>query len=109
MNDGEILGLEDFDFGLLLTRFMVVSKSDFERVGGFDETLTDLEDTDFRLRAKKAVLSITAVPRDSISHFDYPVRIGNWKRRVFYVRMFSRRGLGFLPLFLRMARKKIQS
>jgi len=68
---GTITGLEDSDFGWLITRFMIVHRADFERVGGFDERLNYMEDTDFCLKALRRGLQLRPLPRDVIDHEEH--------------------------------------
>lgn len=68
---GTVTGLEDWDFGLLITRFMVVSRADFDRIGGFDERLNYMEDTEFCLKALRRGLELRALPRDAVDHEDH--------------------------------------
>lgn len=70
-DQGTLTGLVDFDFGLLLTRYLVVRRSDFERLGGFDQRLNHMEDTEFCLRAVSADIAIETIPRDAVSHEDH--------------------------------------
>ncbi|MXR41869.1 hypothetical protein GRX01_11040 [Halobaculum sp. WSA2] len=68
---GLVIGLEDFDFGLLLTRFFVLSRQVFESLGGFDERLNHMEDTEFCLHALNKGLELRGLPRDSIHHEEH--------------------------------------
>lgn len=68
---GVVTGLEDHDFGMLLTRFLIIHRSDFERIGGFDDRMQHIEDTEFCLRARKHRLGLRALPRDSVDHEDH--------------------------------------
>lgn len=68
LDRGEIRGLEDFGLGYLLTRFILVHKTDFWRVGGFDPTMNHMEDTDFCMRAEQQGMDLTALDRDSVTH-----------------------------------------
>ena len=68
---GTITGLEDWDFGLLITRFMVVHRSDFERIGGFDERYNYMEDTEFCLGALQKGITLRSVPRDNVYHEEH--------------------------------------
>lgn len=68
---GTVIGLEDFEFGLLLTRFMVVRRSDFETLGGFDERLNHMEDTEFCLNALSHGMDLDALPRDIVRHEEH--------------------------------------
>lgn len=67
-DEGTVAGLRDFDFGLLLTRFLVVHRTDFERLGGFDERLNHMEDTEFCLDALANGLDLVTIPRDAVHH-----------------------------------------
>lgn len=68
---GTVRGLEDFDFGLLLTRFLVVHRSDFKQLGGFDERLNHMEDTEFSLNALSHEMTIKTIDRDMVTHRDH--------------------------------------
>lgn len=68
---GEIAGLNDFDFGFLLTRFLIVRRKDFEQVGGFCERLNHMEDTEFCLNALREGLELTSIDRDKIYHEEH--------------------------------------
>ena len=65
---GVVAGLGDFDFGLLLTRFLVVTRADFERLGGFDERLNHMEDTEFCLNALAHGVDLRTIPRETVHH-----------------------------------------
>lgn len=69
---GTITGLEDWDFGLLITRFMIVHRADFDRIGGFDERLNYMEDTEFCLKALRRDVELRGLPRDAVHHEDHP-------------------------------------
>jgi GT2 family glycosyltransferase len=66
--EGVLTGLEDWDFGWLITRFMVVHRSDFERIGGFDERINYMEDTEFCLKALRNGMELRSVSRDEVYH-----------------------------------------
>jgi GT2 family glycosyltransferase len=67
-DEGSVAGLRDFDFGLLLTRFLVVHRADFERLGAFDERLNHMEDTEFCLAALANGLELVTIPRETVHH-----------------------------------------
>jgi GT2 family glycosyltransferase len=71
LEEGVVLGLEDFDFGLLLTRFLAIHRVDFEALDGFDPRLNHMEDTEFSLRARSAGLTVRPIPRTSVEHIDH--------------------------------------
>lgn len=70
-DEGTVTGLEDWDFGYLITRFMVVHRSDFKSLGGFDEQINYMEDTDFSLNALSHGLELRALPRDAVKHKEH--------------------------------------
>lgn len=69
---GTLAGLEDFDFDLLLTRFMVITREDFERLGGFDPSFNHMEDTEFCLNALSGGMDIVSIDRNAIQHEAHP-------------------------------------
>lgn len=69
---GTLAGLEDFDFGLLLTRFMVITRDDFERLGGFDPSFSHMEDTEFCLNALSRGMEVVSIDRDAVQHEAHP-------------------------------------
>jgi len=71
LTPGTIVGLEDFDFGLLLTRFLLVYREDFEQLGGFDEWLNHMEDTEFSLNAVSNGMVIHPINRNLVTHRDH--------------------------------------
>lgn len=69
---GTLAGLEDFDFGLLLTRFMVITREDFERLGGFDPSFNHMEDTEFCLNALSSGMDVVSIDRNAVQHEAHP-------------------------------------
>jgi GT2 family glycosyltransferase len=69
--EGSITGLADWDFGYLITRFMVVHRSDFESLDGFDTRLNYMEDTELCLNAISRGMSLRSLPRDSVYHEEH--------------------------------------
>jgi glycosyltransferase involved in cell wall biosynthesis len=70
---GILVGLEDYwPFRWCITRFMAFYKSDWEKVGGFDETKEWYggPDTDFCIRMEQEGITIIRLPRDIIKHHD---------------------------------------
>lgn len=68
---GVVVGLADFEFDLLLTRFLAVTRADFERLGGFDPRLNHMEDTEFSLHALASGMELRSIPRDAVHHEDH--------------------------------------
>lgn len=71
---GTVTGLRDYTFNLLLTRFLVVHRDDFVSLGGFDESLNHLEDTEFSVRARAAGLTLQHIPRSHVYHHEQDIR-----------------------------------
>lgn len=71
---GTVRGLRDYTFDLLLTRFLVVHRTDFERIGGFDESFNHMEDTEFSIRALANGLDLQRIPREEVTHFEHEPR-----------------------------------
>lgn len=71
LSDNQIIGLADYGLGYLLTRFMAMTRSTFQKLGGFDEKLNHMEDTEFCLRAKKEGVLLTKLPQDSVVHIPH--------------------------------------
>uniref|UniRef100_UPI00403EFC4E glycosyltransferase family 2 protein n=1 Tax=Haladaptatus sp. DJG-WS-42 TaxID=3120516 RepID=UPI00403EFC4E len=79
LEERTICGLLDFDFNLLLTRFFVVHRDAFEKLGGFDERLNHMEDTEFCLNALTNGYNLQSIPRDSVYHKEHESRgQGRW-------------------------------
>jgi hypothetical protein len=105
--EDEIIGLESYDFGLPLTRFMVISRGEFELIGGFDESLNRMGDTDTCIRAKFAGLKLTNVPVDSVIRVKLGCRIGDMGRGIPYRRVFTKHPLQFVIPFVHMFCKRM--
>lgn len=76
-----LLGVADWEFGLVAGRVMIFYKSLWRDVGGFDERLRSHNgDTDFSLRAHDAGYSVETVPRDLFYHEDHERSITTWDR-----------------------------
>jgi GT2 family glycosyltransferase len=67
-----IVGLADYHpLRWVISRFMLFAKSDWEEVGGFDESVRHGADTDFCIRAEKLGIRTIRVPRDSVQHIEH--------------------------------------
>lgn len=81
VNENVLLGVDDWEFGLVAGRVMIFHKSLWEDVGRFDERLQSHNgDTDFSLRAFDAGYSVETVPRDLFYHEDHERSITTWDR-----------------------------
>lgn len=81
VDEDVLLGVADWEFGLVAGRVMIFHKSLWRDVGGFDERLRSHNgDTDFSLRAHDARYTIETVPRDLFHHEDHERSITTWDR-----------------------------
>ena len=81
VDEDVLLGVADWEFGLVAGRVMIFYKSLWENIGGFDERLRSHNgDTDFALRAHDAGFSVRTVPRDLFHHEDHERSITTWNR-----------------------------
>jgi len=70
LDHGVIIGLEDYyPLRWLISRFMMFTKSDWQRIGDFDESVRHGAETDFCIRAEKMGFKIVRLPRQSVQHF----------------------------------------
>lgn len=69
--NGSVVGLRDYEFGLLLTRFMAIRADLFESVDGFNGRMNHMEDTEFSLRCLSAGYSIKRAPRELVAHTEH--------------------------------------
>lgn len=107
INGYDVIGLEDYDFGLLLTRFLLIGKGAFVDIGGFDENLDTMEDTDFSLRAIKKGYTLKVLPRDSVRHIEHGNRIGKWERRQHFLRLIFKHKTMFLFKLVKLVWMKL--
>lgn len=80
LEGNEVRGLKDYGLGYILTRFMVIHKDDFDHIGGFDERLDHMEDTEFAIRAERSGMDITRLSRYQVFHEDHDNDITTRKR-----------------------------
>ena len=81
VDDDVLLGVADWEFGLVAGRVMIFHKLLWKEIGGFDERLRSHNgDTDFALRAHDAGYSVETVPRDLFYHEDHKRSITTWDR-----------------------------
>ncbi|WP_226038877.1 glycosyltransferase [Natrinema sp. DC36] len=100
VDEDVLLGVADWEFGLVAGRVMIFYKSLWRDVGGFDERLRSHNgDTDFSLRAHDAGYSVKTVPRDLFCHKDHERSITTWDRawRLAYL---SRKHVRYAPYIL---------
>ena len=62
-------------FRLVTTRNMILSRSVFEKIGGFDEELNTGEDTDFVFRAYLQGIPVLGVPALHVAHYGEPATL----------------------------------
>jgi GT2 family glycosyltransferase len=100
---GTLTGLVDFDFDLLLTRFMVINRADFDCLGGFDKHMNHMEDTEFSLQALKAGMGLRYLPQDAVFHKDHEKSGNNfWTRLTYSLYLFGKYPRRWFPLFITM-------
>ena len=76
-----LLGVEDWEFGLVAGRVMAFHRELWEDAGGFDERLRSHNgDTDFSIRVHKAGYDIRTVPRSLFDHEEHERSITTWDR-----------------------------
>lgn len=80
LEQGEIRGLEDFGAGYLLTRFLAIHSSDFDKLGGFDPSLHHMEDTEFCIRAEQQGMNLKKLPRAKVEHEPHANDVTTTKR-----------------------------
>lgn len=65
----KLVGIEDWNYGLVAGRLMGFTKSTWRDVGGFDERLrSHMGDTDFSIEFHKRGFDIERVPQEDIHH-----------------------------------------
>lgn len=74
LGEREIAGIKGHSLGMLKSRLMVMRKEVFEDVGGFDEDMTWMEDTDFCIRAEKKGYTLKQLPRSLVEHKEHEKR-----------------------------------
>lgn len=77
----EVVGIRDWDFGLIVTRLTVLHTAAWDHIGGFDEFLgSHMEDTDFAIRAEKAGYDVVTLPQEVIDHIPHERSVTIWDR-----------------------------
>lgn len=76
-----VVGMEDWDYGLVVTRLMAFHREAWVEVGGFDERLgSHMEDTDFAIKLDHAGYDLQSIPQDRIEHVPHENRISTRDR-----------------------------
>jgi GT2 family glycosyltransferase len=76
-----LVGLEDWDLGLVAGRVMAFYRETWKEIGGFDERLqSHMGDTDFALNFTENKREIYALPRDIVYHEPHERSITTWDR-----------------------------
>lgn len=76
-----LLGVSDWEFGLVAGRVMIFYKSLWQDIGGFDERLRSHNgDTDFALKSHDAGYDMYRVPRTLFHHKEHERSITTWDR-----------------------------
>lgn len=81
LDEQTLVGLADWDFGLVAGRVMAFHRDLWEDIGGFNERLgSHMGDTDFALRAWRAGKDLETVPRELLYHEPHERSISTWDR-----------------------------
>lgn len=76
-----LLGVADWEFGLVAGRVMLFYKNLWREVGGFDERLRSHNgDTDFSLRVHGSGYNVEPIPRSLFYHEEHERSITTWDR-----------------------------
>jgi len=71
-----VIGMEDWDYGLIVTRLIAFHRQAWVEVGGFDERLgSHMEDTDFAIKLDHAGYNLQSIPQEQIEHVPHENRI----------------------------------
>jgi GT2 family glycosyltransferase len=108
---GVLVGLEDYwPSRWCITRFMAFDKSDWEKVGGFNETKGWYggPDTDFCIRMEKAGIKIIRIPRNSVIHHDEEKNLPFKVNLVDNFWLWKRYPLIMTPIILRLLERKLR-
>jgi glycosyltransferase involved in cell wall biosynthesis len=81
VNCDTVVGMEDWDYGLLVTRLIAFPREAWVNVGGFDNNLgSHMEDTDFAIKLDRAKYELISVSQDRIEHVPHENRIDTTDR-----------------------------
>ena len=73
--------VKDQGFRLITTRNMLLHRSAYDQIGGFDEELSTGEDTDFVFRAYTQSIPVLGVPTLNVVHHGEPATLGLFFRQ----------------------------
>jgi len=101
MAQNRIAGMEDWDFGLIVTRMIGFHRNVWKAVGGFDEQLgSHMEDTDFAIKLEQGGYDLTQISRDRIKHIPHESRI-NTTDRVWRLAYLCLKHPRYAPMLIR--------
>lgn len=81
VNRETVIGMEDWDYGLIVTRLIAFHREAWAEVGGFDERLgSHMEDTDFAIKLHDAGYNLQSIPQERIEHVPHENRIATVDR-----------------------------
>lgn len=76
-----LVGHPDWDYGLVAGRVMAFHRSDWDRLGGFDETLkSHMGDTEFALKFVYGADGVERIDPDEVSHEPHDRSVTTWDR-----------------------------
>ena len=101
VNRRTVVGMADWDYGLIVTRLIAFHCEAWAEVGGFDKRLgSHMEDTDFAIKLDKTGHDLIPIAQDRIEHVPHENRITTIDRawRLAYL---SLKHPGYASLLLR--------
>ena len=96
-----VVGMEDWDYGLIVTRLIAFHRDAWVKTNGFDECLgSHMEDTDFAIKLDDAGYDLRSIEQERIKHIPHENRITTMDRawRLVYLCLKHPR---YAPLLIR--------
>lgn len=106
LGEKEIAGIRGHSLGMLKGRMLIMRKSSFDDIGGFDEEMNWMEDTSFCLEAKKKGYKLKQLPRNLVEHEPHEKRNKTWGGKWHYY-LLKKHGLSYLRKFVPAVFRKI--
>ena len=76
-----VMGMADWDYGLIVTRIIGFHRDVWKQIDGFDERLgSHMEDTDFAIKTEKHGCELVPIDQDRIQHVPHENRITAFDR-----------------------------
>lgn len=103
-----IAGIRGHSLGMLKGRMMIMRKSSFDDVGGFDEDMSWSEDSDFCIRSEKKGYRLKQLPRNLVKHKPHEKREKMWGGKWHYY-LLKKHGFNYAKRFIKAFFRKIWS